>query len=610
MKKTKLTRSLLAACSIVALSAVMYGCAHTDSGPSQADLDAANEAAAAAAAAQAEAEGDAAAAAEAQKTAEDAAAAAAADQKTAEDAAAAAAADQKTAEDAAAAAAADQKTAEDAAAAAAADQKEAEDKEAAAAAALKKEEDEAKAAKLKSLYAGLLRVDDGDTDNNEAPFEGVAAIIEAEHGKPATIKAPARRAASSDTVDALGSDAAFALAEATALDDLGDWAATDIAATNAAGIVDHVQVYTDINVGDDIKFGKLFPDSDAETENDAQMRMTDMLDGSTGIINSDGLNEHQGLISAMMENEDGEMVQVFQTGSGTKTHGNPDHMEEVIVIPGTFAGASGTFRCAETPAMNDCTSSGTNLGTMVSGGSSVNDDGVGTTDLAGADWTFNVDSGEVAMVPDGLFNHFGWWLRIDANGAYHVNVFHGSTEGIADVPDGLRGSATYNGQAAGKASINPQLPGRELMGGAFTGDATLTANFDATDGDATNDENGILSGMIDNIMLEGEMTDWTVALGAARILTVDVDDDGDGTAVPQGQVPTTEGDGVGAIDVGAGKVTWSIGDAGSSSSGDWSASFWNENSTDGTPDSVTGMFSATYNSTVGKMEGAFGANRE
>ena len=28
MKKTKLTRSLLAACSIVALTAVMYGCVH------------------------------------------------------------------------------------------------------------------------------------------------------------------------------------------------------------------------------------------------------------------------------------------------------------------------------------------------------------------------------------------------------------------------------------------------------------------------------------------------------------------------------------------------------------------------------------------------------
>ena len=29
MKKTKLTRSLLAACSIVALSTVMYGCVHS-----------------------------------------------------------------------------------------------------------------------------------------------------------------------------------------------------------------------------------------------------------------------------------------------------------------------------------------------------------------------------------------------------------------------------------------------------------------------------------------------------------------------------------------------------------------------------------------------------
>ena len=50
MKKTKLTRSLLAACSIVALSAVMYGCS---SGPSQDEYDAAK---AETAAAEAEAE--------------------------------------------------------------------------------------------------------------------------------------------------------------------------------------------------------------------------------------------------------------------------------------------------------------------------------------------------------------------------------------------------------------------------------------------------------------------------------------------------------------------------------------------------------------------------
>ena len=43
MKKTKLTRSLLAACSIVALSAVMYGCTGS-SGPSQDEYDAKSEA--------------------------------------------------------------------------------------------------------------------------------------------------------------------------------------------------------------------------------------------------------------------------------------------------------------------------------------------------------------------------------------------------------------------------------------------------------------------------------------------------------------------------------------------------------------------------------------
>ena len=210
-------------------------------------------------------------------------------------------------------------------------------------------------------------------------------------------------------------------------------------------------------------------------------------------------------------------------------------------------------------------------------------------------------------MPDGLFNHFGWWLRIDANGGYHVNVFHGSTEGHADVLDTLTGSATYNGQAAGKVSINPQLPDRELMGGAFTGDATLTANFDAEDGIDDTDENGMLSGMIDNIMVEGEETDWTVALGGSRITTVV---DAGGTDVDQAQVTLTTGVGADAVDNGAGKVTWSIGGVGSSRNGDWSASFWNANSTDTTPDSVTGTFTATYNSTVGKMEGAFGANRE
>ena len=72
MKKTKLTRSLLAACSIVALSAVAYGCS---SGISQSEAD--KQAAEAAAAAAAEAE------AAAKKAAEEAAAAAEAEKQAA-----------------------------------------------------------------------------------------------------------------------------------------------------------------------------------------------------------------------------------------------------------------------------------------------------------------------------------------------------------------------------------------------------------------------------------------------------------------------------------------------------------------------------------------------
>ena len=39
MKKSKVTRSLLAACSVVALSAVMYGCVHSGGGTSVSELD-------------------------------------------------------------------------------------------------------------------------------------------------------------------------------------------------------------------------------------------------------------------------------------------------------------------------------------------------------------------------------------------------------------------------------------------------------------------------------------------------------------------------------------------------------------------------------------------
>ena len=179
MKKTKLTRSLLAACSIVALSAVMYGCAHTDSGPSQEELDAAN-ADAAAAAAETKTNADAAAA--AAVAAKAAADEAAADAAAAATAAAAAAAAKAAADEAAAAAAT---AATDAAAAAAA--KAAADEAAAAAAtaatdaaaAAKAAADEAAAAAAADLMTAEDAADDAQEMLDEAAAKAASATATA-----------------------------------------------------------------------------------------------------------------------------------------------------------------------------------------------------------------------------------------------------------------------------------------------------------------------------------------------------------------------------------------------------------------------------------------------
>ena len=535
------------------------------------------------------AEADAAAAAEAQMKAEaDAAAAAEAQMKAEADAAAAAEAQMKAEADAAAAAEAQMK--------AEADRMKAEADEKAAADELAEETAKKKAADLGALYRGLLRrdiLDDPTTvaveaDANDPYYTALVAAptIEAAYGKVTNIYAPE---IADDENPAVGSDAAFALFKPTALDRLGDWNGADIMATNADGIIDHVNVYTDVNVGTEITFEMLFPTADT-LQDDA--RFTDDYNERDRIVNESGLNKHEGLISAMMENADGDTVDVFQTGSGTRTHGNPAHEGELISIPGTFAGATGIYRCQEAAAANNCVSSGTDVGTMLGGGT----DATGVVITTNALWTFNVDSGQKASVPDGKYAYFGWWLRAYSSGFWDADAFHGTVNmtGIEENPTtDLTGSATYNGQAAGKVAINPQLPGRVLIGGAFTADATLTANFDADDGDpGTLDERGMISGTIDNFNVGGEDLDgWSVALGGSRIVY------GDGTA--DTPLPDFMG----------GATTWIIDDTGSTTNGTWSGNFYDANAVDGVPDVVTGEFTASYNSQVGRMEGAFGANR-
>ena len=82
----------------------------------------------------------------------------------------------------------------------------------------------------------------------------------------------------------------------------------------------------------------------------------------------------------------------------------------------------------------------------------------------------------------------------------------------------LRGSATYEGGAAGKYAMASQTD-ETYEGGHFTATATLTADFDVdltTVSPLENDRDGIaLSGMIDNFMTGStSRPDWTVELMA------------------------------------------------------------------------------------------------
>ena len=157
MKKTNLTRSLLAACSIVALSVVVYGCS---SGPSQSEFDAER-------AAKQEAE---------QKAADEAAAKEEAEKKAAEEEAAKKAAEEKAAEEEAAKKAAEEKAAEEEAARMAAERKAQEDAAAAEAKALADAQmaasDAAAAAKAASDAASAAVTEQaGNAGANQASFD-------------------------------------------------------------------------------------------------------------------------------------------------------------------------------------------------------------------------------------------------------------------------------------------------------------------------------------------------------------------------------------------------------------------------------------------------------
>ena len=653
MKKTKLTRSLLAACSIVALSAVMYGCAHTDSGPSQDELDAANAATAAAAAeakanadAAAAAEADAAAAvaeaaaaAEAQAAAETAAAVAAALEAEAEAEAAAAALAQAEAE--AAAAAADEARIEAEAAAAAADEARIEAEEEAAAAAADRmtaeeeaqdledeaDADDAAAAKAmaEALYGGLFQpiVDaenddavDGDTgaiiargttgvtveryevaDADIIPNAVTAMVgdpaapvtstpeITAERGQPVKVAITIEDRHDTDETTALSP--AFAVAEEGMADEIEGWSGT-LLERATPGIKDVMTVYTNIDSTGGVPFGELYM----------------LIRGSYTLHDSSTPGAPDGKIDAAAFTLANFVAHANNAHNPDPAGTDPD--PDYVAHIGTYQGANGVYQCTAAPAdtAGACTSRINNDGKIVLGGAS-------------SIWTFTPNAGELAMVADSVYVHFGWWLRenlspVARTGALQAEMVYGSSGSVYNPVVGagadsafnaVTGTVTYEGAAAGKYALVDGL-NDTAEGGHWTADASLTAKFGSTTAAGGADTSGgTISGEITNFMTGDMERDWMVALLSTSMTESTTGPHFDTEAL--GEVSPDHSDYVARRHAG---TTWSMGDDRTGGAdGNWSGTFYvgDDDRNDDTPDGAAGEFSATFGS-VGAMVGAFG----
>ena len=269
---------------------------------------------------------------------------------------------------------------------------------------------------------------------------------------------------------------------------------------------------------------------------------------------------------------------------GTQNHPIPDN-NVALIFSGTYDGASGQFRCT-----GACTSA---------------NDGKDGPSALGGEWHFKPNTGATVRQPDPNYLYYGWWIHKDhEDDPLAASAFTGVNGAIAALTDdpaaAVTGSATYSGNAAGKYAIDNVLDGTG-HGGHFTADANLTAKFGTND--APN--NGGISGTIDNFRLNDASEDpgWSVTLNRAPW---------DGTtpgAFASSAADNTTADG----------TVWSIGGNAAPESGNWSGQMYDElpGNTDATPPgdgsniptTVTGMFYSEF-STIGRMVGAFGADRQ
>ena len=319
--------------------------------------------------------------------------------------------------------------------------------------------------------------------------------------------------------------------------------------TNDADASSTVVVYTDIKAPEPVALGDVY-------SLDEHGNLLNTGDADANLSHID--NQSKIKASAFMH-------------AGRKDHDpDADSITDIAMVRGDFSEASGEYRCTAAAATT-CSS---------------HDAGDGAVRLEGP-WIFDPDSGAMAMMADGSYAYFGWWLNKGTMVGVEAGVFHGVTDAtggdaLLAAPtniDALGGTATYKGPAAGKYAVNPGLAA--ASGGHWTADATLTADFGA------DNAAGMISGMVDGFMAGGQTMDWSVALGETPLMP-------EGTFDSAGD-PDTMGD----------DVVWTIGGVAGAEAASWEGGLRAEGDNN-VPTVATGSFSATHG-TVAHMMGAFGA---
>ena len=295
----------------------------------------------------------------------------------------------------------------------------------------------------------------------------------------------------------------------------------------------------------------------------------------------------KGTLSLAADTADGNIKADMFPTAGAKTFTATAPSTEILV-PGTYHGASGTYRCT-----TDCTATVTATGISLSAG-----------------WEFAHGAGAMVSVADANYLLFGWWLTKDKDGMPTAASAFTGTAGTAPAAisgvNAIVGSATYSGHAAGKFAISDPLGGGDA--GHFTADATLNAKFSGGGAGIT--------GTIDNFMANDESVPWSVALnnrtfaaGATAAVPTPGNNIGADGAItsPDNTTVTPNADD-------SRTTVWSIDGNAASASGTWSGQMYDEaqgDATDGSnvPTTVMGTFQSMFGSTH-TMVGAFGATME